>query len=126
MPKQERHIQTRLELEDAYTIPPDVDAKRILDKNNNKFLLLDSDFLTLNKPIRDWLVESRGLLISNYSRASKQEEIKQLSFIDGINHVFNILLTELSQDTGDLEESIINFTIPLIGNYCPDCKLKID
>lgn len=117
------NIQLRLELSTAYKIPEEIEAKRIIDKCN--FFLVDSDFLTVNRPIKNWIAESLRIQESYLNRNKGKEETKDLTFLDGVKHAYNILLSEISTDTDNLEQSLIDFVVPLIANYCADCKEKI-
>lgn len=119
-----RPIQTRLELTTAYQIPEEIEAKRIIDKCN--FFMVDSDFLTVNRPLKDWIAESLRVQESWLNRKKVQDETKDLTFIDGVRHAYNMLLAELSTDTDNIEQSLIDFVLPLIANYCADCKEKVN
>lgn len=119
----QRPKQSRLDLSSVHKIPDSVISKRILDKKN--FYLLDSDYEPINRPIRDWIAESKSLILSDVKRKSQEDKVKDLTFIDGIEYAYNTLLSELAFESSELEEKCLDILIPLISNWCIKCKKEI-
>lgn len=122
--KHKRARQLRMDLLSTFQPPPNIPKERI---KNDIITLFDSDFPVTGKAIKDWIVESVSAQTSYFGRKSKQEEIKKkgLTFEDGIKHMRNMLLAELLVDEGkELEEVIMEDLVPLIAEYCAECKAK--
>jgi len=119
-----RARQIRMDLESSFIIP-EAKPERIKD---NVYTLYDDDFSPSSKAIKDWVLESRDALISYFLRPVKKEEVlrKKLGFLDGLNYMATILLSELVSDQGvSLEEAIMDDIAQLVI-VCPKCNGPIE
>ena len=114
-----RAVQGLMDLAATFVVP-EAKQERILD---DIYTLFDDDFTPTIKAIRDWVYESSEALKSYFMRPSKQAEIleKKVGFIDGIEYLTTILLSELIVDHGrHLEELIMEDLAPLVTDNIKD------